>query len=283
MDPLFQHLRQQLTPHYGNREAHAIALRVMEDGFGIPPIDIYADKVRHFSAEETQRLQAILKRLTEGEPLQYVLGTAWFAGRKMHVGPGVLIPRPETEELADWVAAEWGSGTPRILDAGTGSGCIALALADRLPQARVEAWDISDAALAIARRNATEWGCDVAFHRRDMLAPPPAGTRFDVIVSNPPYVRESERATMTPQVLRHEPASALFVPDAEPLLFHKALARLARTCLSPGGRLYLEINEALGPETLRMLGENGLHGLRLRQDAFGKDRMVCGEQGATGL
>lgn len=278
MDSLFNHIRQQLTPLYENREAHAIALRVMEDGFGIPPIDIYADKVRHFSAEETQRLQAILERLRGGEPLQYVLGTAWFAGRKLHVGPGVLIPRPETEELVDWVAAEWGRGAPRILDAGTGSGCIAVALADRLPEARIEAWDISPAALAIARRNAAESGADVAFRLCDMLAPPAAGTRFDVIVSNPPYVRESERAAMTPQVVRHEPASALFVPDADPLLFYKALTRLARTCLSPGGRLYLEINEALGSETLQTLRAGGLCDVRLRQDAFGKDRMAGAQQ-----
>jgi len=278
MDSLFNHIRQQLTPLYENREAHAIALRVMEDGFGIPPIDIYADKVRHFSAEEMRRLQAILERLTGGEPLQYVLGTAWFAGRKLHVGPGVLIPRPETEELVDWVAAEWGKGAPRILDAGTGSGCIALALADRLPAAHIEAWDISPAALAIARRNAAERGSGVAFKLRDMLAAPPAATHFDVIVSNPPYVRENERAAMTPQVVRHEPASALFVPDSDPLLFYKALARLARTCLRPGGCLYLEINEALGPETLQTLKAGGLRDLRLRQDSFGKDRMASARQ-----
>lgn len=280
MDALFTRLRQELTVLYEPREAHAIALRVMEDGFGIAPVDIYADKVRHFSAEETLRLQAILQRLCDGEPLQYVLGFAWFAGQKFHTAPGVLIPRPETEELAEWVAAEWGSGAPRVLDAGTGSGCIAVTLARRLPKARVEAWDISDAALGIARRNASALGAEVDFRLRDMLEPPPADACFDVIVSNPPYVRESERAAMAQQVLRHEPHAALFVPDTDALRFYKALARMARTCLAPGGGLYLEINEALGAETLRVLAQAGLRDLCLRQDAFGKDRMAFGRQGA---
>jgi len=278
MHPLFVRLRRSLTAVYEAREAHAVALRVLEDGFGVPPIDVYADKVRQFTAEETRRLDTISQRLRDGEPLQYVVGTAWFAGRKFHVGPGVLIPRPETEELAEWVAAEWEGRAPRLLDAGTGSGCIAVTLALRLPQARVEAWDVSGEALATARRNAADCGARVLFGRHDLLAPPPADRRFEVIVSNPPYVCARERAAMAERVVRHEPPQALFVPDADPLRFYRALVRLSAACLVPGGRLYVEINEAYGAETVSLLRGAGFGRVRLRQDFCGKDRMVSAER-----
>lgn len=277
MHPLFIRLRRSLAAVHGTREAHAAALQVLEDGFGVPPIDVYADKVRQFSAEETRRLAAMSRRLADGEPLQYVLGKARFAGRSFRVGPGVLIPRPETEELAEWAATEWEGRPARVLDAGTGSGCIAVTLALRLPEAEVEAWDVSEEALAFARRNAADCGASVRFERRDLLDPPPGDRRFEVIVSNPPYVRERERVGMSPTVWKHEPPQALFVPDDDPLLFYRALARLAHACLAPGGRIYLETNEAYGAATASLLRQAGFAHVRLRQDAFGKDRMAGAE------
>lgn len=273
MHPLFTRLRAGLERVYEPREAHAVALRVLDDCFGVPSIDVYAGKVRQFSAEETQRLDAILSRLLDGEPLQYVAGTAPFDGLTLEVRPGVLIPRPETEELVAWAAAELPAGV-RVLDAGTGSGCVAVALAVRLPQADVEAWDVSEEALAVARANARRLGVEVRFVWRDMLRPDDGPRRFEAIVSNPPYVRRSERAAMAPQVVLHEPELALFVPDDDALRFYDALARLGRRALVPGGRLYLEINEALGPDTVAMLRREGYADVVLRQDLFGRDRMV---------
>lgn len=273
MHPLFTRLRAGLERVYEPREAHAVALRVLDDCFGVPSIDVYAGKVRQFSAEETQRLDAILSRLLDGEPLQYVTGTAPFDGLMLEVRPGVLIPRPETEELVAWAAAELPAGA-RVLDAGTGSGCVAVALAVRLRQADVEAWDVSEEALAVARANARRQGVEVRFERRDMLRPDDGPRRFEAIVSNPPYVRRSERTAMAPQVVLHEPELALFVPDDDALRFYDALARLGRRALMPGGRLYLEINEALGPDTVAMLRREGYADVVLRQDLFGRDRMV---------
>ncbi len=274
MDNKFLSLRNALLPLYEPREARALALMVLEDAFGIAPVDVYADKVRNFSEEETDRLQNIAQRLSEGEPVQYVLGFARFDGRAFRVGPATLIPRPETEELVAWVAADHLDAPPRrLLDAGTGSGCIAVSLALRLPQMRVEAWDISPEALALAADNARRLGATVAFAQCDLLAPPPAGP-YDVIVSNPPYVCEAERAGMQPHVLRYEPATALFVPDADPLRFYRALAELGHSTLAPGGSLYMEINEALAAETERLFLTSGYARAELRHDAFGKPRML---------
>ena len=277
MDPKFTSLRQQLATCYPEREAHAVALRVLEDAFGVSRTDVYADKVRKFSSEEEQRWQHIAERLSAGEPLQYVLGEAEFCGRSFGVAPGVLIPRPETEELMALVEQSV-SGRCRILDAGTGSGCIAVSLALALPEAEVQAWDISPEALSVAQGNAERWGAAVDFRLCDMLTAAP-DERFDVVVSNPPYVCERERFDMTPQVLEHEPALALFVPDDDPLRFYRALVGLSVRCLNSGGLLAVEINEAYGAETADLFSRSGLTEVQILFDGFGKPRFVLGRKG----
>ncbi len=277
MDPKFTSLRQQLATCYPEREAHAVALRVLEDAFGVSRTDVYADKVRKFSSEEELRWQHIAERLSAGEPLQYVLGEAEFCGRSFRVAPGVLIPRPETEELVALVEQSV-SGRSRILDAGTGSGCIAVSLALALPEAEVQAWDISPEALSLAQGNAERWGAAVDFRLCDMLTATP-DERFDVVVSNPPYVCERERLDMTPQVLEHEPGLALFVPDDDPLRFYRALVGLSVRCLNSGGLLAVEINEAYSAETADLFSHSGLTEVQMLFDGFGKPRFVLGRKG----
>ena len=275
MNSEYLNLRAALTPLYGEGEARAIAFMVLEDGFGLSRTDIYVGKVRQFSEDERIRLHTMCEQLKAGVPVQYVLGKAWFCGREFEVTPAVLIPRPETEELVAW-AAEQKPGQ-RILDAGTGSGCIAVSLQLQLPDSQVEAWDISAEALAVAQRNADRLGAGVRFSQHDLLAPWPAEAVFDLIVSNPPYICERERADMEQHVLDHEPEGALFVPDDDALLFYRTLAeRAVGGALREGGRLMVEINSAYGPETVALFERCGLHDVELRKDEFGNDRMVSG-------
>lgn len=282
MSPVYNELREALLPRYEAREARAVALLVLEDAFGVSRTDVYADKVRHFSEEERCLLQNILQRLAAGEPVQYVLGRASFCGMSLRVTPATLIPRPETAELVDAaeaMAREWGEETPlRVLDGGTGSGCIAIVLASRLRHAAVEAWDVSDAALNVARHNAVEQGVSVDFRHRDLLAPESSEGRFHLIVSNPPYVTERERGSMAAHVLDYEPHTALFVPDDDPLRFYRALAQLGRRSLLPHGALAVEINQAFGPQTTELFRNAGLTDVTLRRDAYGHDRIVTARQ-----
>ena len=223
MDTQFTALRQSLAPLYGEGEARAIAFMLYEDAFGVSRTDIYADKVRQFSEDERARLNNMCQLLAKGVPVQYVLGKASFCGRTFAVSPAVLIPRPETEELVAWATdvarlMPRPEGRPlRLLDAGTGSGCIAVSLKLALPDADVTAWDISPEALSVARGNARTLGADVHFEQRDILAPPDAAACYDIIVSNPPYICEYEQSSMEAHVTQHEPHTALFVPDADPL------------------------------------------------------------------
>lgn len=271
MSPLYSELRDGLLREYDAGEARAVALLVLEEEFGVPRTDVYAGKVRHFSDAERARLQNISERLQAGEPVQYVTGHAAFMGRRFAVSPAVLIPRPETEEL---VALALREPARRVLDVGTGSGCVAVSLALELPGAEVEAWDLSDDALAVARTNAAALGAAVRFVRRDALAAPEAGEAFDLIVSNPPYVRESERAGMERRVAEHEPAMALFVPDDDALRFYRALARLGRARLRPGGRLVMEVNAALAGATAALMRAEGYGGVAVSRDAYGRERFV---------
>lgn len=311
MSPIYSELRDALLPRYDAREARAVALLVLEDAFGVPRMDVYADKVRHFSEEERRRLQNILQRLAAGEPVQYVLGRAAFCGMNLRVTPATLIPRPETAELVDAAEAlcekiletlPAAQKPLQILDAGTGSGCIALALAQRLPSAKVEAWDISSEALDVARQNAAEQNLNVDFQQRDILTEAADCTtepvnpstsisdaeiksiskksslRYHLIVSNPPYIAERERPDMAAHVLDYEPHTALFVPDDDPLRFYRALAHIARRTLHPGGALAVEINQAYGTETLQLFAAAGFTSLILLKDAFGHDRIVTARQ-----
>ena len=244
------------------------------DMLGLDALDIYMGKDIILSECKQRELENIIFRLQKNEPIQYIRGFAEFDGRRFKVAPGVLIPRPETVELVELVARE-NTDACRLLDIGTGSGCIAISLDKRLPDAKVEAWDISEEALAIAYTNNKELEAEVMFLQRDVLSDDWEKTpSFDVIVSNPPYVTEAEKNGMDANVLDWEPELALFVPDDDPLRFYRRIADLGRELLLPGGRLYFEINQAYGLETAHMLEMNQYRDVRVIKDIFGKDRIV---------
>ena len=371
----YNQLWKRLTAIYNEREAQAIVRTVLDALFGMSLTDICLGKVTQLSADDTTRLEKIMQRLEKSEPVQYVLGAGWFAGRLFDVAPGVLIPRPETEDLVKWACdeakekekednskeergkeekeiskkgeapqkeeqllssplkeeeeglrkekdasqkekqllssplkeeeerlrkgkdasqkeeqhlssllksnkevSEKGEEVPHpsILDIGTGSGCIAITVALALPQARVTAWDISTDALAIAAGNAHRLGASVRFEHQDALNAPDDEERWDVIVSNPPYICDRERADMSDNVLSYEPELALFVPDSDPLLFYRAIARYASKALKPGGRLLFETNTAYAHEVAQTMADEGFTAIEVRNDCFGKPRMVKG-------
>ena len=276
---MFRQIVDTLVPKVGEREARALAFVVLEDAFGLSRTDIYLGKDTAFSEDDTIRLEKILRRLEQGEPVQYVIGTAQFCDLTFRVTPDTLIPRPETEELVGWVASLLPSAAPcSVLDVGTGTGCIAISLAKQFPRAQVMAWDISEGALAVARQNAQANGVTVDFRRTDVLemvnesAASMPSSDVLYIVSNPPYICERERAEMEAHVLDYEPASALFVPDADPLLFYRALARLGQQLKAAA--VLVEINQAYGQETVRMFQSSGYSNVELRRDIYGKDRMI---------
>ena len=371
----YNQLWKRLTAIYNEREAQAIVRTVLDALFGMSLTDICLGKVTQLSADDTTRLEKIMQRLEKSEPVQYVLGAEWFAGRLFDVAPGVLIPRPETEDLVKWACdeakekekednskeergkeekevskkgeapqkeeqplssplkeeeeglrkgkdasqkeeqplsslkeekeglrkgedasqkeeqllsslfknnkevSEKGEEVPHpsILDIGTGSGCIAITVALALPQARVTAWDISTDALAIAAGNAHRLGASVRFEHQDALSAPDDEERWDVIVSNPPYICDKERADMSDNVLSYEPELALFVPDSDPLLFYRAIARYASKALKPGGRLLFETNTAYAHEVAQTMANEGFTAIEVRNDCFGKPRMVKGD------
>lgn len=371
----YNQLWKRLTAIYNEREAQAIVRTVLDALFGMSLTDICLGKVTQLSADDTTRLEKIMQRLEKSEPVQYVLGAGWFAGRLFDVAPGVLIPRPETEDLVKWACDEAkekekednskeergkeekevskkgeapqkeeqlfssplkeeeeglrkGEDAPQkeeqplssplkeeeerlrkgkdasqkeeqplssllknnkevskkgeevphpsILDIGTGSGCIAITVALALPQARVTAWDISTDALAIAAGNAHRLGASVRFEHQDALSAPDDEACWDVIVSNPPYICDRERADMSDNVLSYEPELALFVPDNDPLLFYRAIARYASKALKPGGRLLFETNTAYAHEVAQAMADEGFTAIEVRNDCFGKPRMVKG-------
>ena len=347
----YNQLWKRLTDIYNEREAQAIVRTVLDALFGMSLTDICLGKVTQLSADDTTRLEKIMQRLEKSEPVQYVLGAEWFAGRLFDVAPGVLIPRPETEDLVKWTCdeakekekednskeergkeekeiskkgeapqkeeqllsstlkeeeeglrkgedasqkeeqhlssllksnkevSEKGEEVPHpsILDIGTGSGCIAITVALALPQARVTAWDISPDALAIAAGNAHRLGASVRFEHQDALSAPDDEARWDVIVSNPPYICDKERADMSDNVLSYEPELDLFVPDSDPLLFYRAIARYASKALKPGGRLLFETNTAYAHEVAQTMADEGFTAIEVRNDCFGKPRMVKGD------
>ncbi|GAC1368184.1 MAG: peptide chain release factor N(5)-glutamine methyltransferase [Hymenobacter sp.] len=267
---------------YPEREAHAIAALVVEHVLEIDALQRMMDAQQTVPSAALAALPPLQARLLAHEPVQYVLGTAYFEGLALEVTPATLIPRPETEELVRVVAQEQRGRTGlRVLDVGTGSGCLAIALALALPGAQVLAVDISAEALAVARRNALRYAPTVTFQQVDILREVPTGLApgtLDVLVSNPPYVRASERPLMRENVLAWEPATALFVPDDDPLLFYRRLGRIGQDLLTPGGEIYLEINEALGVETAALLTGQGFADVQVLPDMFGKARLVRGRR-----
>lgn len=286
---------RRLAGVYDQREARAVARMLVEEKFGLSFTDIICGAVEILSDADKQWIDAAVKRLEQGEPIQYVLGWAWFAGLKLNVRSGVLIPRPETEWLVNNICAHSSIPTGRflrILDIGTGSGCIALSIKQRLPEAYVEAWDISTEALSIAADNARSLGLDIVWRQQDALnitpdviSTAPNGNNavpdspfWDVIVSNPPYICERERTDMARNVLEHEPSTALFVPDTDPLLFYRAITRYAVGSLSEGGRLLFECNTLYAADTARMMNDEGMAATEVYDDCFGKPRFAVGEK-----
>ena len=228
-----------------------------------------------------QNILGLAARISQGEPVQYVLGETDFCNLTLKVKPGILIPRPETEELVHWIVENVNPSTPtsqQILDIGTGSGCIAIALAKKLEHAEVEAWDISDVAIEVAKENAERNHVQLKIRKVDVLSPlnPQLSTLnpYDLIVSNPPYVCEEEAQEMERNVLEHEPKLALFVPDNDPLLFYRQIGALGQQILKPQGRLFFEINRRFGQEVLNLLKGMGYSEVELRQDTWGNDRMI---------
>ena len=274
MNRITAYIRQSLQEVYPPEEVKALSMLICCDMLGLDALDIYMGKDIILSECKQCELENIIFRLQKNEPIQYIRGFAEFDGRRFKVAPGVLIPRPETVELVELVARE-NTDACRLLDIGTGSGCIAISLDKRLPDAKVEAWDISEEALAIAYTNNKELKAEVMFLQRDVLSDDWEKTpSFDVIVSNPPYVTEAEKNGMDANVLDWEPELALFVPDDDPLRFYRRIADLGRELLLPEGRLYFEINQAYGRETAHMLEMNQYRDVRVIKDIFGKDRIV---------
>ncbi|MGL4851834.1 MAG: peptide chain release factor N(5)-glutamine methyltransferase [Phocaeicola sp.] len=275
MNPHYLQIKQSLQELFPESEAASMAKLVLCQHFHYSTIELYGGKDRFFSPKEAEEWLEILNRLKKHEPIQYILGSDIFLGLTFKVAPGVLIPRPETQELVDWILTDCKQQThARILDIGTGSGCIAVSLAHALPHAQVTAYDLSKEALEIATYNAQQNGVTISFEECDILAQPALPTAFDIIVSNPPYIAQQEESEMLPNVLAWEPHLALFVPNHDPLLFYRQIATLALDALPPGGKLYFEINEAYGAETQQLLENLGYNTIELRKDLFGKERMM---------
>ena len=286
---------RRLAGVYDQREARAVARMLVEEKFSLSFADIICGGVEALPDADKQWIEAAVKRLEQGEPIQYVLGWAWFGGLKFNVRSGVLIPRPETEWLVDNICAHPAPSNDRplrILDIGTGSGCIALSIKQRLPETYVEAWDISTEALSIAADNARSLSLDVVWRQQDALnitpnvlsttpndnSVVPDSPLWDVIVSNPPYICERERTDMARNVLEHEPSTALFVPDTDPLMFYRAITRYAVDSLNEGGRLLFECNTLYAGDTARMMADEGMTATQVYDDCFGKARFAVGKR-----
>ena len=288
----YQEFWQSLTPLYDAGEAQAIVRTVLDVEYGMTLTDIICGKVNELSSDEERNLEEIITRLQNGEPVQYVLGEADFAGRTFHVEPGVLIPRPETAELCQWIEEDASSleadERKRILDICTGSGCIAITLGLTIPNSEVTGWDISEDALRIAQGNVEMLKAgNVRIEYQDALMLPKAAEAaeasksesslskgWNIIVSNPPYICEKEKADMEKNVLEHEPSIALFVPDEDPLKFYRAIAEYASSALKSEGALYFEINPIYEKETRELLQSLGFKDIETKEDAFGKKRMM---------
>jgi release factor glutamine methyltransferase len=265
---------QQLSQVYDQAEARTITRWVMEDVLKVDGLKLSLDRFLILTSHQNEVLDDYLSRLLRQEPVQYVLGSAEFYGLTFRVTPAVLIPRPETEELVEWIIKDshqsTGNSQLSILDIGTGSGCIPVALKRNLPQARISGLDVSKEALSIAQHNATINQAQVSFLHMDILKYAPAHV-YDIVVSNPPYIGHEEKDKMLPNVLEHEPHLALFADD--PLVFYKRIAELAPTLLTPGGSIYLEVSEYRAGEVAAIFKEIAYH-VTIKQDMQGKDRMI---------
>lgn len=270
-----QYIHQQLNSFYPDYEIESMLRLIVEELMGWSYSEWILNRNSELPTPIATQFEVIVDRLAKHEPLQYILGVADFYDGKYIVDRNVLIPRPETEELVDRIIQQYAGKECRLLDIGTGSGCIAISLAANLKQSTVSGFDISDGALNIAKQNAAKNGVDVHFSKVDILNWKNYEIgEFDVIVSNPPYIRHSEKQQMRDNVLKYEPHLALFVEEDDPLLFYRVIADFALEHLSVGGALFYEINEAFGDETQKMLEQNGYSDVKIINDLQGKARMV---------
>lgn len=278
----YSEIWHRIATSYDDGEARAIARILIEELFGLSYADIVCGATEQLSADDTLRLDTAVRRIEQGEPLQHVLGYADFCGNRFCVNGSVLIPRPETEWLVDegakLMSTTATSSPKRILDIGTGSGCIAISLKLRLGDAYVEAWDISEEALRTAQDNADALKAEVVFRKRDALRADNTAAPWDLIVSNPPYICDSERSAMDDNVLLHEPHTALFVPDDDPLRFYRAIARYALLTLNIGGNLLFECNTRYAEATGTMLRDMGFEEVTVSDDCFNLPRFVRGRK-----
>jgi release factor glutamine methyltransferase len=272
---LYHNLIQDLNLDESEDEISAIAFEVL-DHFGISKTDILTQKITTFNYEQ---LTSVVQRLNKHEPVQYVLGKAWFCGHKFSVNPSVLIPRPETETLVEEALKFKPSNKDCfILDIGTGSGCIAISLALMFPDAQIKAIDISEDALRTAKQNARNLNANVDFINHNILTNDFPDQEFDLIVSNPPYIGESEMNTISRNVIDYEPHLALFIKEPDPLIFYRAISIVAARSLKPGGQVLAEINERFGPEIKSIFQSSGLTDCTIIKDLSGKNRIVSAQK-----
>lgn len=265
-------MRARLSPLYGDGEANAMIRLIFHSLKGWSATDLIIHEGDTASDYLLEKTDGIIRRLLNYEPIQYVLGEAYFFGMHLEVNPNVLIPRPETEELVDTIIKENPGSDLRVLDIGTGSGAIAIALARNLPFSKVTALDISQPALDTARRNADRLKARIEFIHADVFTFLPSRDSLDIIVSNPPYVAEEEKSDMESNVLLYEPHSALFVPDSSPLIFYSRIADIGKSALTGGGKLYFEINPRFADALHQMLAKEGYTDILSTKDSFGKTR-----------
>lgn len=273
-----QMFQNQLKDIFPKEEINNFFFLIIEKEFGYSKARTIMRLDEPVSMGESIMIHDCLNRLKKSEPIQYILGETEFYGIGMKVNRDTLIPRPETEELVDWIVNDVqqtkGENPVSIVDLGTGSGCIALALCKTLDQADVEAWDVSEGALKVARKNARDNRCKIKFERRDMLSLPEKEAPYDIIVSNPPYVRLSEKKEMKKNVLDYEPTIALYVPNDDPLLYYKRILDWGKNVLKNDGSVYFEINEYLGDDVVKLMKEEGYDSVVLKKDFTGRDRMI---------
>ncbi|MBT3385074.1 MAG: peptide chain release factor N(5)-glutamine methyltransferase [Prolixibacteraceae bacterium] len=279
MKATIQFIEKELDGLYPSIEIQGFIRLIFENVCQLSYTDLVLRKNDRINSLAKEQIQIIIKRLKKFEPIQYILGETEFVGLKITVNPAVLIPRPETEELVDWIIRLADLKSPGILDIGTGSGCIALAIKSQMQAANISAIDISEEALIVAKQNAIQNKLEVDFFLADILTwEDKKWGDFDVIVSNPPYVREMEKKKMHTNVLGFEPAKALFVPDSDPLIFYQRISEFAIKYLKKGGWLFFEINENLGKEMIQLIQNLGFKNIQIRKDINGKNRMLCGNK-----
>ncbi len=274
VNALSQQIQQAIASIYPEREAKAVAQAYLNMVCGATTLDILLGK----TVEEPVDFAADLSRLAAGVPLQYVTGKAYFFDRLFSLNAATLIPRPETEELVSQVLNLMGNKPTRVLDIGTGSGCIAISLALEAPQAQLSAWDVAKEAIAQAQENADHLGAEVDFKQQNVFDWSSDQTIWDIIVSNPPYVLNAEKAEMEAHVVNHEPHVALFVPDEDPLLFYRVIGEMAQLRLKTGGFLCFEINRAFGAQNVSLAEAQGFENIQLLKDFHGNDRILIAQR-----